>query len=83
MAIFSIRTNRKVTGTVPTPFFGFKTHRVRGDENQQLNSNPSYVQIEMILPHVSLLWAGRTPSLNRHQKGKPRDSRYTKKLHRR
>ncbi|GFV86178.1 hypothetical protein TNCV_671751 [Trichonephila clavipes] len=49
--------DREVTGSIPTPISSFKVHHVRGDKDQWPGSNSNYVQTDMILLHVSLLWA--------------------------
>ncbi|GFV32272.1 hypothetical protein TNCV_1675581 [Trichonephila clavipes] len=57
--------DREVTDVVPSPSSSFKVQRIRGDKDQWPNSNPCYIQTEVILrhpftgvfsPHVGFVW---------------------------
>ncbi|GFV12868.1 hypothetical protein TNCV_2201671 [Trichonephila clavipes] len=60
-----------VTGAVPTSIFGFKVHHARGDKDQWLQSNPGYIQTEMILPHNSILVSRTCSPLIDTSRGNP------------
>ncbi|GFU85530.1 hypothetical protein TNCV_2952291 [Trichonephila clavipes] len=48
---------KEVNSTIPTPNFGFKVLRMRVEKDEWPNSNPGYVQTEVILQPMSLLEA--------------------------